>query len=235
MRITKILAILLLIVTFAACQNQDQKSIKKEEAFTGNKVTVLESIDGNTYTYLKLDKDGTEFWAAISKRETKVGEILYYKDALEMQNFESKELGKTFETISFISKISNEPTPQGGGMNSGAMRGKKEEIAKTKILVEPAKNGITIGALYANRDSYSGKSVTIRGKVTKYNSEIMNKNWVHIQDGTGDSNNFDLTVTSLESFTVGDIVTVKGTIAISKDFGAGYFYEVIIESATIVK
>jgi hypothetical protein len=33
---------------------------------------------------------------------------------------------------------------------------------------------------------------------------------------------------------VGDIVTFSGTIALDKDFGAGYKYEVIMENATIL-
>jgi len=37
----------------------------------------------------------------------------------------------------------------------------------------------------------------------------------------------------LAEFKVGDIVTIEGKIALNKDFGYGYVYDVIIEDATI--
>jgi aspartyl/asparaginyl-tRNA synthetase len=61
----------------------------------------------------------------------------------------------------------------------------------------------------------------------------MNRNWVHIQDGTKENDKYDLTVTTLDSTTVGKVVVVEGTVAVNKDFGAGYFYEVIVENAKL--
>jgi hypothetical protein len=65
----------------------------------------------------------------------------------------------------------------------------------------------------------------------------MGKNWLHIQDGSGnakDGNN-DLVVTTQDIPKVGDIVTANGTLYKDKDFGSGYKYDVIIEEATIKK
>ena len=59
----------------------------------------------------------------------------------------------------------------------------------------------------------------------------MNKNWIHIQDGTDFSGKFDLTVTSDKEVSVGDIVTLEGKIALNKDLGYGYFFDVIMEDA----
>ncbi len=61
----------------------------------------------------------------------------------------------------------------------------------------------------------------------------MNRNWIHLQDGTADKN--DLTVTTAENISLGGIVTVEGTIALNKDFGAGYRYDLIMEGAVVVK
>jgi hypothetical protein len=60
---------------------------------------------------------------------------------------------------------------------------------------------------------------------------IMNRNWIHIQDGTGDQ--LDLTVTTTENIALGSVVTLKGTIALDKDFGAGYRYDIIMEGAVV--
>jgi hypothetical protein len=69
----------------------------------------------------------------------------------------------------------------------------------------------------------------------KYNSGIMGRNWLHIQDGSGDpaKSTHDITVTSEASTKVGDLVTVRGVLATDKDFGAGYAYDAIIEDASL--
>ena len=62
----------------------------------------------------------------------------------------------------------------------------------------------------------------------------MNKNWVHVQDGSGDDKVYDLTVTTLEKVNVGDIVNFSGKIVLKKDFGMGYFFEVLMEDGLLV-
>jgi hypothetical protein len=76
----------------------------------------------------------------------------------------------------------------------------------------------------------------VRGKVVKYNAEIMGKNWLHIQDGSGsaDKSNNDLTVTTTTPAKVGDTVLVTGSVTTNKDFGAGYKYTVILDDAKVV-
>jgi hypothetical protein len=93
----------------------------------------------------------------------------------------------------------------------------------------------TIGELYKARMALVGKQVTVQGKVVKVNNQIMNKNWVHIQDGTGDpaAGTQDLTVTSQDSAAVGDRVTVTGTVTVDRDFGYGYQYPLLVEQAKI--
>ena len=83
-----------------------------------------------------------------------------------------------------------------------------------------------------------GKVVVIRGKVVKVTAGIMDKNWVHIQDGTGSSANgtYDLTCTTSDPLPAKDtVVTLTGTLARNRDFGAGYFYSVIVENASFSK
>jgi len=82
---------------------------------------------------------------------------------------------------------------------------------------------------------YEGKEFEIRGIVTKVNKEIMGKNWVHLQDGTSKDGAFDLTITTQDLPKINDEVTFKGTVTLEKDFGAGYYYDVIMEDANQVK
>lgn len=206
---------------------------------------LIENIQGSKYTYLKLKSGDKEKWFAVAKAEVQNGTKYYYEGEMEMQNFHSKELNRTFETIYFLNSVRTSPTATAGTetVNNNShetvnpvlsdlkVNEHTSNLVKSEVKIEPVKGGITVGELFKNRTKYSGKSITIRGKVVKFNADIMGKNWVHIQDGTADAENFDLTVTTSEIVKVDDIVTFAGTITLNKDFGAGYSYAVIMEGA----
>ncbi|MEZ5059187.1 MAG: hypothetical protein R2879_19300 [Saprospiraceae bacterium] len=69
------------------------------------------------------------------------------------------------------------------------------------------------------------------GKVVKINPMIMGRNWVHLIDASVEE--ADLTITTQEPVPVGAIVSLEGTIALDKDFGAGYRYDIIMENAEL--
>lgn len=96
-----------------------------------------------------------------------------------------------------------------------------------------AKDTIKVEEVYAKKDTLNGKKISVKGEVAKFNSGIMGKNWVHIRDGSGKPGTNDITATTQDDAKIGDKVIVTGTLAVGKDFGAGYIYEVIIEEASI--
>jgi hypothetical protein len=195
-------------------------------------VVVQEVIQASGYTYLKVKENDSEFWIAVTKREIEKGAEFSFADALEMKNFKSKDLQRTFETIYFVSNISDrEPLLSGSKQSEGNPHRTKPTIDKKEISIEAVEGGISIGELFSNRDSYSNKTVLIKGQVTKVNRAIMGKNWVHLQDGTSGSGSFDLTITTQDEVSVGDIVTFEGLIVLNKDFGSGYAYDVLMEEA----
>ena len=63
----------------------------------------------------------------------------------------------------------------------------------------------------------------------------MDRNWLHLQDGTRHGEDFDLTVTTTESAQPDEIITVRGKIALNKDFGYGYSYKILLEEARIIE
>ncbi len=81
----------------------------------------------------------------------------------------------------------------------------------------------------------TGSTVTVRGRVVKFNGGILGRNWIHLQDGTGDATQgtHDLTVTTDAKAAVGDVVTITGMLVVDQDFGAGYAYAVLLESASV--
>lgn len=94
----------------------------------------------------------------------------------------------------------------------------------------------TVAELNQNRTALAGKTVSAQGKVVKVNNGIMGRNFVHVQDGTGEPGSTNnLIVTSKQTAAVGDQVTVSGVVVVNRDFGAGYSYPLLIEEASITK
>jgi hypothetical protein len=115
--------------------------------------------------------------------------------------------------------------------------GVQATAASAPAETTPAKDATTVEAVWKTRTALAGKTVTLHGKVVKYNGGILGVNWIHIQDGSGsaaDGTN-DITVTSDAEVQIGDVITVTGTVTIDKDLGSGYNYPVIIERASIAR
>jgi|GEM_PF-255887 len=222
----------------------DSKTISTNDGTSGvHKVTVKEILQTPSYTYLRVKEDNSEQWLAVSKMQASVGETYYYENPLPMTNFVSKELKRTFKIVLFLSNISStpdmveEPLSDSPHQASASSSGSNSNTtnAKQDVKITPAKGGITIATLFKDKQFYSGKTVRIKGKVTKYLAGIMNKNWIHLQDGTDNSGKFDLIATTNAEVKVGDLIILEGAITLNKDFGSGYFYEVIMEDAKIIK
>jgi hypothetical protein len=109
------------------------------------------------------------------------------------------------------------------------------DMGDIKVSKAVGQNAYTVAEIIDQAASLKDKPVVVRGKVVKFSPEIMNKNWIHLRDGTGSSadKNNDLVITSKDQTKVGAVVTVKGVVRTSKDFGHGYSYDVLMEDATI--
>ncbi len=242
----RIFLMLILVVLFSSCVRNKNGAMQQSAVPTqtnGHVFEVTEVVQATSYTYMKVKENMSERWVAVNKQEANVGDVYYYDSALEMKNFESKDLGRTFDQVYFINQISKTPIAQqqpamgGGMMGEGvpAHSGKVDVEQSSSISLEKSGSELTIAKIFADKAGYAGKEVEIRGKVVKVNNEIMGQNWVHIQDGTSDNGSFDLTITTQAKVNVGDEVSFKGTILLDKDFGAGYFYDVIMTDATLIR
>lgn len=212
------------------------------------KVVVKEVKQTVEYTYLRVNLDSAgillqdTLWIALPKTEAQTGDTLYYMGGFYIYDLKSRELNRNFKKILFLEAISKTaftensmPEFNSSYRKSDSAKQVKNAITKIDTLISPAPGGITIAQLFSDKTNYSGKTVKIHGQVTKFTSSIMNKNWIHVQDGTSDNGKYDLIVTTTDSATVGDIVTVEGKISLDKDFGFGYYYSVIMEDAKIIK
>jgi hypothetical protein len=217
---------------------------------------VLESMEASGYTYVSLDDgSGNVVWAAVPKTVVEVGEEVTLQGGAVMNNFSSKTLNRTFDSIifasgllrngaeavgsagpggSFASAISGEEMAAGGSTGSN---GNVVDLMAIKVEKSSAANAQTVGDIFANAAALDTQKVTVKGQVVKVSQNIMGKNWLHLQDGTGDpaASSHDLVVTTAETAEKGAVVSIEGTVAANKDFGSGYKYNVIVEDAVIVQ
>jgi hypothetical protein len=196
-------------------------------------VKVKEVIQTSSYTYLRVKEKNEVYWMAVTKMEATEGETFSWQTGMLMEDFPSKELERTFDKIYFVQDLFKGDPATGAPIPLEHQTDKPRTEKSEDISVEKAPNGVTIEELMQDKDKLANSKVTIRGKVVKVNLMIMNRNWIHIQDGTSFGDKYDLTITSNEEVTEGQIVTFTGTVSIDKDFGAGYFYELIVEDAVV--
>jgi hypothetical protein len=230
-----------LIVLLIGCNDkaeQTETANNTEMTSTMHKIEILEHMDAAGYTYILANEDGKEYWIAIAQMPVKEGETLYYTQSMEMKNFASKALDRTFESILFVEGVSKDGKSAAKAknpmMDSNPHTG-ISKVEKKDIKVTPVKGGITVEKLYTGKLDLEGKKVKLKGVVTKFNGGIMSRNWIHLQDGTGFESYKDITVTTNDIAKVGETIVVEGTLVLDKDFGSGYKYDAIVEEAKIVK
>jgi hypothetical protein len=200
---------------------------------------IVETMNSGGYTYILLEKDGEKMWVAVREMEAAVGQEISFEPGHEMRNFTSNTLNRTFNRIVFSAGPVSRHTSSGPDKTMGL--GSKGTVVHTDEAIKEEKasgtNAYTVGELYEKGEKLDKSNVIIRGKVVKVSVGIMGKNWLHIQDGTGDekNNTHDIVVTTQDEPSVGDVVIVNGTLYKDKDFGSGYRYDVILEQAHIKK
>jgi hypothetical protein len=222
---------------------------------------VLERQDAPPYSYLRLATASGEVWAAVPQTDTAVGVEAAIASPFPMKDFESKTLNRKFDVVYFGTlagapgqAAAPAPAPGPAAPGGGAMGGPTppespaqmaaqhraaaegpEDVKVAKIARAPGPDGKTVEELFGQRTALREKKVTVKGQVVKFSPGIMGRNWIHLRDGTGskEKKNDDVTVTTQDDVKVGDVVTVKGTVRLDKDFGAGYAYPVILEDAKV--
>jgi hypothetical protein len=153
-----------------------------------------------------------------------------------MTKFESKSLKRVFDEV-YFGTLAPANAESSGPAGASSARQSPEQVAVGKVEKATGADARTVSELWAEKASLAGKTVSIRGTVVKYNEGVMGKNWIHLQDGSGDAKQGtnDITVTSLDGAAKGETITIKGTVRTNKDFGAGYSYAVIVEDAKVVR
>ena len=248
------LPLLLVLVASLGCQS------KKSEAIVAAPITpaagtmpaaatggitgkVLERIEAAPYCYLRLETARGEVWVAVPEAKIDKGTEVTVVNPMLMANFESKTLKRTFAEVYFgnlapaggAAPAPAAPAAAGAAAPMGTPPPAPLEVGK--ISKATGADAHTIAEVWSQKGKLKEKAVTIHGKVVKYNPGVMGKNWLHLQDGSGDQakGTHDITVTTQDAVAKGDVVTIHGVVRLDKDFGAGYTYAVIVEEAKVQK
>jgi len=187
---------------------------------------VTETMDAGGYTYMKVAEGKENYWVAVTAANVSVGDSVTFNEQMWMPNFKSRALDRTFDKILFASMA----------QAAAPVEYVQPQNAPKEIL-KKADGGYSIAEVFAQRTAFKGKTVKVRGKITKISKQIMKRDWVHLEDGTGDAMTDDLVFTagSVTDLKAGDIVIATGKVETDKDFGYGYFYPVIVEESSFAK
>ena len=203
---------------------------------------VAETIDAGSYIYIRLEEP--DAWVAAGPLEVAQGDRVEITGGMEMRDFHSKALNRTFESIWFAEhvSVSGRDLDKLHQMAEAGHDAMPPPIAKPATVAAPAtgeiarlEGGMTIADIRADPVALSDQTIGLRARVIKVNDNIMGKNWITLQDGTGTAPNDKLLATSLESVAPGETVTVRGVVRNDVDLGSGYRYDVLLEDASFTQ
>ena len=256
-KILIILAVGLAALALTACSKQEEAPTTQAPAAqpqaaapaapaAGVTGKVTETMNAAGYTYVQVDDGEKKIWAAAPEFQVAVGDEVIVPEGMPMTNYHSKSLDRDFEVVYFVDSILNPNSPAAAAGTVDPNAKMPDNHPNTQVSAEAAaqvdlsgiskpEGGQTVAELNSGKADLAGKEVTLRGKVVKYNAQIMGKNWLHVQDGSGDAadGSNDITVTTMTEAKVGDTVLISGKLVLDKDFGYGYKYALIIEDAKV--
>ena len=227
----KKLLILLMIAALTACGTEEEKQSDLPEGV--RQVVVKSSMDASRYSYLEVEEADSSLWIAVPQINAAAGDTLYFTRGLMMEDFQSDSLEQRFDKLLFVEDISKTMS-QNKSMPGKAEAHSNIPTDKRDISIAKANGGVTVANVYNDKSDLSGQTIKVKGKVVKVNQGIMDRNWIHIQDGTGEEGKHDLLITTTEMAKVGDVITVEGEAVYDKDFGSGYSYSAMVENGKIL-
>ena len=223
----------------AAIDTDEHDHTNDNKSFSNQVHTVVvnEVLPATKYVYVNVNEGVEQYWVATALTEIVVGETYFFRGGLLKTNFESKEYNRMFERIYLVSQFV--PAKHGGNSSSASdlttpsSNQKKNDPVKASKKIEKAEGSISIAELVNNYQKYEGQTVQLSGECVKINPQIMGRNWIHLKDGSKD--NYDLVITSDIFVREGSIITIKATVVLNKDYGAGYKYDLILEDGILVE
>ncbi|MBI4291914.1 MAG: hypothetical protein HY661_10580 [Betaproteobacteria bacterium] len=86
-------------------QGMQMPSAAAPEAKLSQKGKVQSAINVPQYTYLEVTQNKKTRWLAVSTVAVKKGDVIRFDDGMEMTNFHSKSLNRTFPSVFFVQRV----------------------------------------------------------------------------------------------------------------------------------
>lgn len=195
------------------------------------KVLVHKVLDGGKYLFLDAQEmTGERYWIATAPGDFAAGGTYAFSKGLFKTGYRSEELNQIFDNLYLVSDL--RPTGAAASAHGGAPAAEQSAASPSAVTEQVTRlaGSMAIAEVLDRAADLAGQRVQVTGRVTKVNPEIMDRNWIHLQDGSRDEVDFVVTSTTVQ-VPVGHTVTLVGTLGVEVDFGAGYRYEVILENA----
>lgn len=215
----------------------EQKNTKEKQQTTSKVIhgKVTDVIKASVYTYAEVDIGIKKVWVAGPVTPLKIGNMISFSTDMPMKNFHSKSMKRDFPIIYFVNSFNGDKVVSKNKvstMASSHSQIKHKQVLKPVKGINKVKGGNTIAEINAHKQKLKGKTIRVRGQVTKFTPNVMGKNWLHIRDS---STLDDLTVTTDSTVAIDDVVIIEGKLELNKDYGYGYVYPVIVEDTRIMK
>lgn len=131
--------------------------VRKESAPPVLSGKITETMEAGGYTYICLEKDGKQTWAAVPRMPVKVGDEIALQPGSEMGPFTSKTLNRTFDKIIFSGGPVAKPASNQATLPPG-----HPGIPAAKDGVQPVVNNTattTAKEVLSDKPIYAGKVV----------------------------------------------------------------------------
>ena len=235
-----ILSIFLALSTTQAWSFSNSKSSSSHSPIA-HTATVLETMSSAGYTYIRVEENSINYWIALPETKVTVGEQISFYEQMLMEDFTSRSLNRTFDRILFVEAINKgDQLPTQVKAKPSPNKTALEQHFEPQKTTDPGKSvgQFSIRDIFDKKAELSGKVIEVKGKVVKISQQIMGRDWVHIQDGTGtelEKNNKLIFRATRADVNIDDEVVAKGVLFTNKDFGYGYYYPVIVEDTVFSK
>ncbi len=215
----------------------DKNAKNSEVNYEMREVVVKELLPTTKYIYARVQDGEKLYWIATQKQELEIGTPYLYNEALLKTEFESKEIDRIFDTLLLVTSL----VPKDHGIIEGTFHGSKksnEKIASLRKVITKQDTAATfmgvvrIADLVNDPGKYEGNEVVISGECFKVNANILDRNWLHMKDGSKDD--YDLVITSDEQVQKNTNISVRGIVRTNVDFGSGYSYPILLENGRVV-
>ena len=132
-----------------AKQTTSVKAEAKRDLVLSGKV--VETMNAGGYTYVCLGKKGKKTWVAVPEMKVTVGQKIGFQPGMEMINFTSKSLNRTFERIIFSGGPNIRPAGEGKNPSAEQGRGKAGNAPRRKKKRQETTRpgGLTVSRIFA--------------------------------------------------------------------------------------